>query len=99
MYSINFTKENTKFCLSLHCNGTTIYFVNGTGIVKFKAKDSDTAAYPLCLGNISKHWSVNNMKKTGLKVYVHDFSVDCDAIAVSDILDIHKYLMKKNDIV
>ena len=35
------------------------------------------------------------MKKTGLKGYVYDFSVDYDATAVSDILDIHKYLMKK----
>ena len=39
------------------------------------------------------------MKKTGLKDYVYDFSVDYDAIAVSDILDILKYLMKKNEIV
>ena len=38
------------------------------------------------------------MKKTGLNEYVYDFSVDCDAIAVDDILDIHKYLMKKHDI-
>ena len=37
------------------------------------------------------------MKKTGLKGYVYDFSVDYDAIAASDILDIHKYLMKKNE--
>ena len=47
----------------------------------------------------SKDWSINNTKYTGLKGYVFDFSVDYDAIAVSDILDIHKYLMKKNDIV
>ena len=39
------------------------------------------------------------MKKTGLKGYVYDFSVDYNAIAVSDILDIQKYLMKKNEIV
>ena len=45
------------------------------------------------LGNISKDWSVDNMEKTGLKGYVYDFSVDYDAIAVADILDIHKYLM------
>ena len=38
------------------------------------------------------------MKKTGLNGYVYDFSVDYDAIAVDDILDIHEYLMKKNDI-
>ena len=36
------------------------------------------------------------MKKTGLNGYVYDFSVDYDAIAIDDILDIHKYLMKKN---
>ena len=34
-------------------------------------------------------------KKTGLNGQVYDFSVDYDAIAVDDILDIHKYLMKK----
>ena len=56
-------------------------------------------ATPLCLGNISKDWSVDNMKKTGFNGYVYDFSVDYDAIAVDDILDIHNYLMKKNDIV
>ena len=39
------------------------------------------------------------MKKTALKGYVYDFSVDYDAIAVADILDIHKYLMKKIEIV
>ena len=84
----------------MHCNGANSYlFVNGTEIINFKAKDSEILAYLLCLGNISKDWSVDNMKKTGLKGYVYDFSVDYDAIAVSDILDIHKYLMKKNDIV
>ena len=68
MYSINFTKENTKFCLSLHYNEANSYlFVNGKEIIKFKAKDSKIIAYPLCLGNISKDWSVGNMKKTGLK--------------------------------
>ena len=55
MYSINFTKKNTKFCLSLHYNGANSYlFVNGTEIIKFKAKDSEIKAYSLCLGNISK---------------------------------------------
>ena len=39
------------------------------------------------------------MNKTGLNGYVYDFSVDYDAIAIDDILDIHIYLMKKNDIV
>ena len=100
LYSINFTESNRKFCLSLHYNGTNSYlFVNGTGIYKFKAKDPEIVASPLCLGNISKDFSVDNIKKTGLNGYVYDFSVDYDAIAVDDILDIHKYLMEKNGII
>ena len=100
MYSINFTEHNKNFCLSLHYNGANSYlFVNGKEIYKFKAKDSVIVAPPLYLGNISKDWSVDNMKKTGFNGYIYDFSVDYDAIAVDDILDIHNYLMKKNDIV
>ena len=77
MYSINFTEKNKKFCLSLHYNGENSYlFVNGTEIYKFKAKDSEIVASPLCLGNISKDWSTDNMKKTGLNGYVYEFSVD-----------------------
>ena len=100
MYSIDFTVTKNKFCLSLHDNGANSYlFVNGTEIYKFKTKDSEIVASPLCLGNISKDWSTDNMKKTGFNGYVYDFSVDYDAIAVDDIKDIHKYLMKKNNIV
>ena len=39
------------------------------------------------------------MKKTGFNGYVYDFSVDYDDVAVDDIKDIHKYLIKKNNIV
>ena len=39
------------------------------------------------------------MKKTGFTGYIYDFSVDYDAIAADDIFDIHKYLMKKNNMV
>ena len=96
MYSINFTDHSKKFCLKLHYNGGNSYLlVNGTKIYKFKAKDSEIVATPLCLGNISNNFSADNMKKTGLNGYVHDFGIDHDAIAVDDILDIHKYLMKK----
>ena len=64
MYSINFTVAKKKFILSLHYNGANSYlFVNGTEIYKFKAKDSEIVPSPLCLGNISKDWSTNNMKK------------------------------------
>ena len=82
----------------LALNGANSYlFVNGTEIYKFKAKDSEIVASPLCLGSIAKNWSVDNIKKTGFNGYVYDFSVDYDATDVHDIVDIHK--MKKNDTV
>ena len=100
MYSINFTVTKKKFCLSLHYNGTNSYlFVNGMEIIKFKAKDSEIVLSPLCLGNVSKDWFIDDMKKTGFNGYVYDFSVDYNITDVDDIKDIQKYLMKKNDIV
>ena len=64
MYSINFSVTKKKYYLSLHYNGGNSYlFVNGTEIIKFKAKDSEIAASLLCLGNISKDWSTDNMQK------------------------------------
>ena len=64
MYSITFTVTKKKFCLSLHYNGVNSYlFVNGTEIYKFKVKDSEIVAIPLCLSNVSKGWSTDNMKK------------------------------------
>ena len=100
MYSVNLTDHRLKYCLCLHYNGANSYlFVNGTEIFNFKAKGSKIAATPLCLGNISKDWEVDNMKDSGLNGYVYDFTVDYDATAVDDIKDIHKYLMKKNNIV
>ena len=99
LYSVNFTVTNKKFCLSLHYNGSNSFlFVNGTGIYKYKAKDSEILVGPICLGNISKDWSVDNMKKTGITGYVYHFSVHYDFIVVDYIKDSHKYLMKKNNI-
>ena len=84
----------------MHYIGANGYvFVNSTEIHKFKAKDSENVATPLCLENILKNCTVDNMKKTRLNGYVYDFSVDYDAIAVDDILDIHKYLMNKNNMI
>ena len=54
IYSINFTKINTKFCLSFYYNGANSYlFVNGTEIFKFTTKSSMIVTYNLYLGNIS----------------------------------------------
>ena len=75
-------------------------FANGTKIIKFRAKDSEIVSKltqnPLCLGNISENFSVDDMEKTGLYGSVFDFSVNYRVAAVDDILDIHKYLMKND---
>ena len=89
-----------NFILSLHHNWANSYlFVNGTEIIKFKAKDLEILGYSLCFRKISKERWQDNMKKIGFNDYIYDFSTDYNAIVVSDILDIHKYLMKKNGIV
>ena len=101
MCAINFTVTRKKFCLSLHYNGVNSYlFVNGIEIYKFNAKYSKVVVTPLCLGNISKDWGIDNMKKkkkkTGFSDYVYDFTVDYDSTDVDNIKDIHKYFKKKN---
>ena len=61
-YWINFTEHNKKFCLCLHYNGANSYFfVSGTEIYEFKAKDSKINEISLCLGNISKYFSADNI--------------------------------------
>ena len=52
----------------------------------------------MVLGNISKDFTANDMKKRGLNGYVYEFSVDYNIIDTSNIIDINKYLMKKHDI-
>ena len=96
MYSINFSEVGVKFCLSLYYNGDNSYLlVNGREMIKFKAKNSEIVEDPLCLGNISKDFSESNMKKIGLYGSVYYFSIDHNAIAADDILDIHSYVYKK----
>ena len=56
----------------------------------------------MCLGNISKDFTINNMKnktkqknkKNRIKRTSAIFFVEFDPIDTKDILDIHKYLMK-----
>ena len=57
----------------LYSGAISYLFVNDTKITKLKAKDSEIVAAPLCVGNISKDWSVDNMKRTGLNDHVYDF--------------------------
>ena len=74
------------FFLSLQYNGANCYlFVNGTEIIKFKAKGSKIVATPICIGKICKDFLVDHMKKIGLSWYIYDFSLYYDAIAVDDI--------------
>ena len=69
LYPINFIQSGIRFALILHNNGSNSFlFVNATKIYQFKAKDSEIKYYSLCLGNVSKKFTVNNLKKkTGLK--------------------------------
>ena len=100
MYSVDFPVDNKTFCSSLHYNGDKSNpFVYGKEIINFKAKDSEVVSYALCLGNISKDFDLGYMEKTELNGYNYDFSIDYWAIANDKILDIHNYLMKKNNII
>ena len=84
--------------MNLHYNRVNSYLlVNSIEIYTFNTKDSEIVATRLYLGNILKDWAVDNMKKTGLNGYVYDFSADY-VVTVDDRLDIHNYLMKKNNI-
>ena len=63
--SVNITRSRKKICLSLHYNAANSFsYTNGVKIYQFKAKDSEIKPYPLCLGNISKDFTVDNMKNT-----------------------------------
>ena len=51
--------QKKRFALSLHCNGRNSFlFVNATKTYQFKAKDSEIKDYTLCLGNISKDFTI-----------------------------------------
>ena len=69
-------------------------FVNAAKVYQFKARISEIKYYPLCLGNVLKDFTINNMKTSRLKGDINFFSVDFNPIDTNDILDIHKYLMK-----
>ena len=73
-YPINFIQSRKRFVLSLHYNGSNSFlFVNTINVNQFKAKDSETKDYKLCLGNISKDFTIDNMTKTRLKGVVNFF--------------------------
>ena len=51
-----------------------------------------------CLGSISNGFSAIESTGVDLNENVYDYSVDYKSIDNSDILNIHKYLMTKNNI-
>ena len=71
-------------------------FVNTVKMYQLKEKDSEIKPYPVCLGNISKDFTINKKKKTGLNGYMDVISVDYNIIDSNDILIIHKYLIQKS---
>ena len=100
MYSINFSATGRKFCLGLHYNGANSYlFVKWTEMIKFETKDSELDSNILCFENSSKDFSVDEMKKLGLYGTVYELSVDYGVISVDNLLNIHKYLIKKYNII
>ena len=90
-YSLNITRSRNKISLSLRYNESNSFlYVNVINVYQFKSKDSDRKPYPLCLGNISKELTVNNMKKIGLKGYLYDYdSMDYNSTDIGDTVDIH----------
>ena len=98
--SINFTQTNTTSCLSLHYNADNSYlFVNGKEIFKFRA-DNKNVNFPtqFCLEGISNGFSASESREVSINGNVYDFLIDYNSIVRSDILNIHKYLMVKNNI-
>ena len=61
---------------------------------QFNAKDSEIKPCPICLDHASKDFTINNIKKNRIKRKCNSFFVDYNPINTSDILDIHKFLMK-----
>ena len=99
-FSIGFSKANTKFCLSLHYNADNSYlFINRKEIFKFKT-DTKNVNFPtqFCFESISNGFSATESTELSLNEIVYDFSVDYNSIDKSDIVNIHKYLMTKNNI-
>ena len=74
-YPINFAQPRKRFALSLQHNGSNSFlFVNARKIYEFKANSSEIKNFTLCLGNILKNVTVNNMKRTELKGSVKFFN-------------------------
>ena len=98
--SINSTKANTKFCLGLHYKvENSFLFVNGREIFKFQADNKNVNfSTRFCLGSISDGFSATESREVSLGGNVYDFSVGYHSIDKSDMLNVEKHLMTKNNI-
>ena len=99
-FGINISKANTRFCLSLHYNvGNSYLLVNGKELFKFKA-DTRNVNFPtqFCLGSIPNGFSAHEPREVFLNRNIYNFSVNYNSIDKFGILNIHKYLMTKNNI-
>ena len=95
-YPINFINPKKKLVVSLDYKGSgSFLFVNATKIYQVKAKDSRVQTYPLCVGNISEDFAINNLKKKRLKGSVELFFVDYRPTITNKISDIYRFLMKE----
>ena len=87
-YPINFTQPEKRFVLSLHYNGSNSFlFVTTTKVYHFNAKNSEIKNYALCLGNVSKDFTINNIKnriKRSCKIFFVDFNpIDVTKLQIS----------------
>ena len=98
VFSSNFSKAYIKFCLNWHYNAdNSNSFVNGKEICKFQVDNKNVYCITqFFLGSISNRLSAIMSREVSLNRNMYDFSVDCNSIDKSDILNIHKYLMKRN---
>ena len=51
----------------------------------------------ICLGSVSKDFTKDEMREILLNVVAYDFSIDRSPTEKGDILNIHEYLIKKNN--
>ena len=99
-YSINFTESGKRFVLSLHYNGSNSFlFLNATKLYQFKAKDSEINPHPLCLGNISKDFIIDNMKKTDLNRNVKFFFLLIIMLLMLLIFQIYPQIFNERNII
>ena len=97
---LDFSKANTKFCLNLHYNADNSYwFVNENEIFKFKGDNRNLNLPTLfCFGSISNGFRAIECREISLNGNMYHFLVDYSSINKYDLLNIHKYLMIKNNI-